>query len=416
MLYNDCMSMLIEFLEYIDSIPSKSLDDFLDRVLSKIRKLTEAEAGTIFMLRGRNPIKWLEPMSIQNDKIILLQKKFKVALKDQSIASYVCQSGRFVVIDDAYQIDKSMPYRFNANFDEESGFKTQSILCFPLINLDGTVIGVVQLINRIKNGKPGIFTRNQVDRLISPINHIVGRAVERAHAVEKIAKKNKRLKERNRQLAEHQKLLEREKARTEEAFQISINLLAVAAELHDEVTGNHILRVNEYSYILAKHLGMDQKFCEEIRYSAQLHDVGKMSVNSAILKKKGALNADERREMDLHTYYGYEILSKNARLRFASEIAYCHHEKWDGTGYPRGLKGEEIPMSARIVQMADIYDALRSERPYKKEYSHNMTYKIIIDGDEKLDSKGHFDPRLIEAFKQCHMDMDRIWKDFLDKQ
>jgi len=103
--------------------------------------------------------------------------------------------------------------------------------------------------------------------------------------------------------------------------------------------------------------------CAEIRYSAQLHDVGKMAVDQAVLKKKGRLDEAERLEMNNHTLYGQRIVEQSDRLKMAAEIALAHHEKWDGTGYPHGLGGEDIPLSARITQLADVYDALRSERP-----------------------------------------------------
>ena len=204
------------------------------------------------------------------------------------------------------------------------------------------------------------------------------------------------------------------KDQTEAAFQLSIRLLARAAELHDEDTGNHIVRVNEYSYLLASRLGLSRSFCTEIRYSAQLHDIGKMSVDQAVLKKRGALTSAERAEMNRHPEYGFQILRHSHRLKMAAEIARCHHEKWDGSGYPRGLKGEAIPLSARIVQLADVYDALRSPRPYKLGMSHDDARRIILDGDSRLDPEGHFDPVLIALFADEHRAMDRIWTRFAD--
>jgi len=199
-----------------------------------------------------------------------------------------------------------------------------------------------------------------------------------------------------------------------EDLENTIYFLARAAQIYDEGTGHHTRRVNEYSYFLAQTLGMDEAFCAEIHYSAQLHDLGKISVDPVVLSKAGPLSDEERQEMDNHTIYGHRILSQSPQLAMAAEIALTHHEKWDGTGYPNALRGEEIPMSARITQMADIYDALRTARPYKPAFDHKTARGIIISGDARIDSVGHFDPRVIEAFADTHADFDRIWRELSD--
>jgi HD-GYP domain-containing protein (c-di-GMP phosphodiesterase class II) len=159
---------------------------------------------------------------------------------------------------------------------------------------------------------------------------------------------------------------------------------------------------------------MDAAFCEEIHYSAQLHDLGKISVDLIVLGKAGPLNEIERQEMDNHTIYGHRILSQSPNLAMAAEIALNHHEKWDGTGYPNALRGEDIPLSARITQIADIYDALRTARSYKPAFDHETARSIIISGDARIDSVGHFDPELVEAFSDTHADFDRIWRELSD--
>jgi hypothetical protein len=128
-----------------------------------------------------------------------------------------------------------------------------------------------------------------------------------------------------------------------------------------------------------------------------------------VLKKKGPLDVAEREEMNRHTVYGFQILSASPRLSMGAEIALYHHEKWDGTGYPKGVGGETIPLSARIVQMADIYDALRSERPYKPSFSHEKAVEILTVGDDRIDPRSHFDPRLIDLFADNHRAFEQIW-------
>lgn len=405
------MYKVIELIEFVESLEAQSLESFLNQILSKLREITGADAGTIYILSKARTKTHLKPISIQNDKIKVRGEKYSVPLDSEAIVSYVATHNKALLIDDVYDLPPSAPYQFNSSFDKMSGYHSQSMMCFPLNRYEGDVLGVVQLINRKTKTK---FETAQL-KLISPVNHIISRAIERMDAQVKIEQKNKSLERKNRTLQRKRREVLKKQKETEEAFKISINLLAKAAELHDEVTGNHIIRVNEYAYVLAKQHGMSEAFCDEIRYSAQLHDVGKMSVNTAVLMKKGMLTPEERAEMDRHPLYGYTILKQSDRLKMAADIAYCHHEKWAGTGYPRGLKGDKIPISARIVQLADIYDALRSERPYKEGYSHDAACKVILEGDNKIDPKEHFDPDLLESFKKCHKEFDRVWKSFMDR-
>ena len=400
---------VLDFLQYVDGQKNQSVNKLLDRILSKSRLMTKAEAGTIFIARRGNGKRWLQPASIQNDAIRVRTGDFIVPIGPGSIAGFVAHKGSTVIVDDVYAIPKRSPYSFDPS-REHRKYKTRSVFCFPLKNFDDDVIGVVQLINcrPRKDRKPIPFDPSVVD-LVAPIARVVGHTIERAEMLEQIKAKNRTLRDRNRLLADQRQRIEALQEETEEAFQLSTQLLARAAEIHDEETGNHIVRVNEYSYYVAKTLGMPEDWCDEVRYSAQLHDVGKMSVDVAVLKKKGRLDDTERMEMNRHTVYGHQILADSPRLKMGAEIALNHHEKWDGTGYPNAVAGENIPLSARIVQLADIYDALRSERPYKPAFSHDQSVKILTVGDDRIDPRGHFDPKLVELFESNHKEFDRIW-------
>jgi len=405
------VNVLHEFLEFIEISKPQPIEELLRRVLLKSRQLTGAEAGSIFLVRGSGGARRLEASNAQNDVVPLEPAQIVVPISQSSIAGFTAITGETVFVDNLYEISAGLPYTFDPSFDLSLGYCSRSMLSFPLLNHDRRVIGVVQLINRRgRDGEgPLSFQAEQAD-LIVPFNHIVGSAIERADMTGRIEAQNVRLKKRNAQLKVQRERIAILKDQTEEAFQLSISLLARAAEVHDENTARHVERVNEYAYFLSGILGVSKAFCDEIRYSAQLHDVGKMSIDMAILRKKGPLTDDELDEMKRHPVYGYRIRSASNRLRMAGEIALSHHERWDGNGYPHGRKGREIPLAARIVAVADIYDALRSPRPYKPEFNHETTRRILLEGDDRMDVEGLFDPQVIKAFAEHHLGFDEIWK------
>ena len=403
--------VVMEFLAITERMRGRSASQMMVDVLRKSREITRAEAGSIFILRhGQDGERILEAASLQNDVIRVEAADFTVPVNTASIAGYVAETGDTLVIDDLYRMSSDLPYSFNRSFDSASGYRSCSMMCFPLKNFDGAVIGVVQLINR--RGTACIealpFTAEE-KALILPVKQVLGAAIERALMTERMVAANAQLRQRNSELKIQRERIAMLQGDTEEAFRQTIHMLAVAAEIHDRDTARHIARTNDYSYFLAGKLGQPEAFCNEIRYSAQLHDVGKMSIDSGVLKKNGPLGPDERDEMNLHPGYGFQILKHSDRLQMAAEIAHCHHEKWDGTGYPIGLAGEEIPLAARIVAMADIYDALRAERCYKPAFDHEKACGIILDGDERLDPVGHFDPKLLAIFAEHHGELEAIW-------
>jgi response regulator RpfG family c-di-GMP phosphodiesterase len=208
--------------------------------------------------------------------------------------------------------------------------------------------------------------------------------------------------------------------------EVTIKSLAVLAETRDNETGMHIYRTKNYVRILAEHLKDHPRFSNHLNKttiklivnSAQLHDMGKVGIPDSILMKPGKLTKEEFEEMKKHTTYGRDAILKaektmgtNSFLRFAKKIAYSHHEKWDGSGYPEGLVGEEIPISARLMAIADVYDALMSKRHYKEAFTHEETVEIITEGDGKTMPE-HFDPDVLEAFKNVHYKFEKIYLEF----
>lgn len=171
--------------------------------------------------------------------------------------------------------------------------------------------------------------------------------------------------------------------------------LAKAGEYRDEETGGHILRMANFSRLIAERLGLSKDECQVIEIAAPMHDIGKIGIPDGILLKPGKLNAEEFRSMQNHARIGYEILkdSPSQYLQMGAIIAYGHHEKFNGQGYPNGLAGEAIPLPARIVAVADVFDALTSKRPYKRAWS-------VQDAVEYLQAEQgrHFDPACVQAF------------------
>lgn len=187
--------------------------------------------------------------------------------------------------------------------------------------------------------------------------------------------------------------------------------LAKAAEYRDEDTAAHLHRMSNYSFVIAKQMGMEADFCNELRLAATMHDVGKIGTPDSILLKKGKLTPDEYEIMKEHTLIGAKILggSSSQILRMSEIIALCHHEKFNGEGYPRQLKETEIPIEARIVAIADVFDALVTKRVYKRAFSIEESLSIL-----KRDSGSHFDPRVYGAFMESFDEILSIRKKYPD--
>ncbi|NLF95812.1 MAG: response regulator [Candidatus Riflebacteria bacterium] len=210
----------------------------------------------------------------------------------------------------------------------------------------------------------------------------------------------------------------------------TILALSKLSECRDEETGHHIERTRAFCEILAAAMRsnardagvIDDAFIEQIGRAAPLHDVGKVGIPDAILLKPGPLTPDEFKIMKTHTTIGADALKtvadrypKNYFLNMGVCIARSHHERWDGTGYPDGLVGEAIPLAARIMTMADVYDALRSRRPYKEPFSHEQACRIILEGDSRIRPE-HFDPMVLEAFKSVEAEFNRVRQQLADDE
>ncbi|HEX6733758.1 MAG TPA: two-component system response regulator [Azonexus sp.] len=191
-----------------------------------------------------------------------------------------------------------------------------------------------------------------------------------------------------------------------------IRRLGRAAEFKDNETGNHVLRMSHYARLIAEAHGLGAEAADIIFNTAPMHDIGKIGIPDSILLKPGKLDADEWKVMHQHPIMGAEIIGKhdNELLETARIIALCHHEKWDGSGYPRGLKGEDIPLEGRIVAIADVFDALVSVRPYKAAFPLDTALQHMDN-----EAGRHFDPQLIAAFRKALPEILRIRDIYADE-
>ncbi|WP_417909464.1 HD domain-containing phosphohydrolase [Candidatus Electronema sp. PJ] len=352
----------------------QDVDMILDSTLREARALAKADAGSIFLMKNGE----LEFRHVQNDTIFgangggLFQYGTEsLPVSDSSIVGYCALTKEMVVINDAYVIAEGLPYRFNASFDEKNGYRTVSILAVPLVSRGHSLVGVMQLINA-KNrwGRATVFSE-QVKTLVPIFTNNAAALIERSIL--------------NRDLTLR---------------------MAKMAELHDpKETGAHVQRVSAFCAELyqcwAENRNLPRldirRFRDIISHASMLHDAGKVGIPDSILKKPGRLTHEEFDVMKQHTIYGSRLFNSiSSELdQVTHDIILYHHERWNGTGYPKGLVGEQIPLAARITALADVFDALSSKRSYKEAWSDEMIYEEL-----RKESGQHFDPELVETFFQ----------------
>ncbi|MGX9726440.1 MAG: GAF and HD-GYP domain-containing protein [Candidatus Electronema sp. VV] len=350
----------------------QDVDVILSSTLCEARALARADAGSIFLMRNGG----LEFRHVQNDTIFggkgagVFQYSDEVLpVSDSSIVGYAALTKEMVAIDDAYAIAPGLPYQFNASFDEKNSYRTVSILAVPLISRNHSLVGVMQLINaKDRQGRVVSFSE-QCKTLVPIFTNNAAAIIERGIL--------------NREL---------------------VLRMAKMAELHDpEETGAHVQRVSAFSAEIYQHWAESRqvprweirRFRDIISQASMLHDAGKVGIPDAVLKKPGPLTEDEYALVKRHTVYGAKLFASiSSELDQVSyDIMRHHHERWNGSGYPDRLAGSQIPLAARITALADVFDALSSQRCYKQAWTAAAIHEEI-----RAKSGQDFDPELVDVF------------------
>ena len=313
----------------------------------------------------------------------------RLPINDESIAGHVAKSLDTLRIPDVYDISDNFPYKFDKRFDEESGFRTKSMICAPIINCNGEILGVLQFVNKKENGRVIPFSLEDQEKLESFSVSATDAIVTGIHSRREI--------ERYGEIATRHDPLESGL----HMRRVSIYGSALLGNLFAKPSENVINSLRE-RFSKSQDENVDDReirmYQSDFELASIPHDIGKSEISPSIMQKPGKLSDEERKEMQKHTTLGAKIIdSKDKRKlavgEMARRIALYHHEKWNGSGYPEGLSGNDIPLSARILAVVDVYDALTSKRCYKDAFSHEKACDEI-----EIESGTHFDPSIVNSF------------------
>ena len=335
-----------------------NIDSLLTIIAQQIQQALVADRCTVFLLDDENNELW-------NKVALGLETKELRFAANKGLAGHVAMTGETVNIKNAYESEY-----FNKDIDLQTGYKTRNILCMPIRNLSHQIVGVFQVLNKFE----GDFTQKDEDLLIA-IGSSAGIALENANLFNK-----------QKKLIEEQKKL----------FSSFIDTLAASIDARDKITSGHSKRVTLYAELICEKYKLSDEEKEIIKNASLLHDIGKIGIKDSVLQKEGKLTPEEYEHIKEHARLTHNILGKvyiSKNFEDVAEIASSHHEKFDGTGYYRGLKGENIPLGGRILAVCDVFDAITSKRHYRNKMEIKDALRIMLEGKNT-----HFDENIVNAF------------------
>jgi len=354
----DQLNTLIELSALVNS--TLDTGQIRKRAIEAAVRLLEVEAGSLMLVDQESGDLFFE-VALGDKGEQLKEVRLK---KGEGIAGWVAEKGEALIVNDV-QSDR----RFFKTADERSSFATKSILCVPVKSKD-KILGVLEALNK----KQGIFDEDDQQALMALANQ-VAIAIENANLYKELM----------------------------ETFYATTEALAETIEKRDPYTGGHTKRVLNYSYAIGKTMRLSKKELEDLKLAAILHDVGKIGVSDKVLLKEGKLDHEEFEKMQLHPKYGAEILSHIKQLKDVIPSVRSHHEKIDGSGYPDKLKGEDIPIIAKIIAVADAFDAMTTDRPYRKAMSTEEAFEEL-----KKYAGIQFDRDIVHAFMNVISEREAI--------
>jgi HD-GYP domain-containing protein (c-di-GMP phosphodiesterase class II) len=329
---------------------SLHVDSILNNVIDEVIYTIHAERGFVLLKNDQDQFKFRIARGMNHKDIE--DPDFQIS---RSIVDKVKKTGEPILTSDA-MADARFQYQASV-----VALGLRSILCIPLKTESDKVSGIIYVDNRLQSG---MFSNADLD-LLQSISSTAAIAIKNASLFEEL----------------------------ENAYEETLMGWAKAVELRDQDTEDHTLRVAQLTVNLARHMNMPESQIVHLRRGAMMHDIGKLGIPDGILLKAGRLTEAEFEIMKMHTTHAYDMIYPIKHLRPAIDIPFCHHEKWDGSGYPRGLGEEHIPLAARIFAVVDVWDALRSNRPYRPQWTKEAVITYI-----KEQANFHFDPQVVQCF------------------